>query len=157
MWPLAGSLPGAQCQNICEKSMHQEAQYPGRQHGVALNNPDFALMGESYGALGLKVTRDEEFMLFKQFPSAHASLRDIARNQHRASCQKILLSQWIIISNRKLRKPEATLVGRWWIAAKHRPAECVGGPDNASISVPTILPDRFRGRLSRPGGSPPAS
>jgi acetolactate synthase I/II/III large subunit len=42
--------------------MHQEAQYPGRQHGVALENPDFALMGESYGALGMKVTRDEEFL-----------------------------------------------------------------------------------------------
>ncbi len=26
--------------------MHQEAQYPGRQHGMALENPDFALMGE---------------------------------------------------------------------------------------------------------------
>lgn len=42
--------------------MHQEAQYPGRRIGVALQNPDFALMGESYGALGLKVTKDEEFM-----------------------------------------------------------------------------------------------
>ena len=42
--------------------MHQEAQYPGRQHGMALENPDFAKLGESYGALGLKVTRDEEFM-----------------------------------------------------------------------------------------------
>src|SRR6266850_1280607 len=42
--------------------MHQEAQYPGRQYGVGLENPDFAVMGESYGALGLKVTRDEEFL-----------------------------------------------------------------------------------------------
>jgi len=42
--------------------MHQEAQYPGRRIGVALQNPDFALMGESYGALGLKVSKDEEFM-----------------------------------------------------------------------------------------------
>src|SRR5258706_12265644 len=42
--------------------MHQEAQYPGRRIGVALQNPDFALMGESYGALGLKVTRDDEFL-----------------------------------------------------------------------------------------------
>ena len=42
--------------------MHQEAQYPGRPIGVALQNPDFALMGESYGALGLKVTRDDEFL-----------------------------------------------------------------------------------------------
>jgi acetolactate synthase-1/2/3 large subunit len=42
--------------------MHQEAQYPGRRIGVALQNPDFALMGEAYGALGLTVKRDEEFM-----------------------------------------------------------------------------------------------
>ena len=42
--------------------MHQEAQYPGRQYGVGLQNPDFAVMAESFGALGLKVTRDEEFL-----------------------------------------------------------------------------------------------
>ena len=42
--------------------MHQESQYPDRRIGVALENPDFALMGESYGALGLKITRDEEFL-----------------------------------------------------------------------------------------------
>ena len=42
--------------------MHQEAQYPGRQYGTALENPDFAKMGEAYGALGLKVRRDEEFL-----------------------------------------------------------------------------------------------
>jgi acetolactate synthase-1/2/3 large subunit len=54
--------------------MHQEAQYPGRQHGVALENPDFALMGESYGALGLKVTRDEEFLpAFKKALTANRS------------------------------------------------------------------------------------
>ena len=54
--------------------MHQEAQYPGRQHGVALENPDFALMGESYGALGLKVTRDEEFLpAFKKALAADRS------------------------------------------------------------------------------------
>jgi acetolactate synthase-1/2/3 large subunit len=54
--------------------MHQEAQYPGRQLGVALENPDFALMGESYGALGLKVTRDEEFLpAFKKALTADRS------------------------------------------------------------------------------------
>ena len=42
--------------------MHQEAQYPGRQYGTGLENPDFAALGSAYGALGLKVTRDEEFM-----------------------------------------------------------------------------------------------
>jgi acetolactate synthase-1/2/3 large subunit len=42
--------------------MHQEAQYPGRQYGTDLENPDFAALGMAYGALGLKVTRDEEFL-----------------------------------------------------------------------------------------------
>lgn len=42
--------------------MHQEAQYPGRQYGTDLMNPDFAGLGSAYGALGLKVSRDEEFL-----------------------------------------------------------------------------------------------
>jgi acetolactate synthase-1/2/3 large subunit len=42
--------------------MHQEAQYPGRQYGTGLVNPDFAALGAAYGALGLKVSRDEEFL-----------------------------------------------------------------------------------------------
>ena len=41
--------------------MHQEAQYPGRQYGTDLVNPDFAALGAGYGALGLKVSRDESF------------------------------------------------------------------------------------------------
>jgi len=54
--------------------MHQEAQYPGRQYGIALENPDFAAMGEAYGALGLKVTRDEEFLpAFKRALAADRS------------------------------------------------------------------------------------
>ncbi|HWX77223.1 MAG TPA: thiamine pyrophosphate-dependent enzyme, partial [Candidatus Acidoferrales bacterium] len=54
--------------------MHQEAQYPGRQYGVGLENPDFAVMAESYGALGLKVTRDEEFLpAFKKALTADRS------------------------------------------------------------------------------------
>jgi acetolactate synthase I/II/III large subunit len=42
--------------------MHQEAQYPGRQYGTELVNPDFAALGAAYGALGFKVSRDEEFL-----------------------------------------------------------------------------------------------
>jgi acetolactate synthase-1/2/3 large subunit len=42
--------------------MHQEAQYPGRQYGADLVNPDFAALGTAYGALGLKVSHDEEFL-----------------------------------------------------------------------------------------------
>jgi acetolactate synthase-1/2/3 large subunit len=42
--------------------MHQEAQYPGRLYGTELINPDFAALGAAYGAVGLKVARDEEFL-----------------------------------------------------------------------------------------------
>jgi acetolactate synthase-1/2/3 large subunit len=42
--------------------MHQEAQYPGRQYGTGLSNPDFVGLGTAYGAMALKVSRDEEFL-----------------------------------------------------------------------------------------------
>ena len=41
--------------------MNQESQYPGRNYGTDLVNPDFAALGNGYGAMGLKVGRDEEF------------------------------------------------------------------------------------------------
>jgi acetolactate synthase-1/2/3 large subunit len=54
--------------------MHQEAQYPGRRYGTDLINPDFATLGTAYGALGLKVTRDADFMpAFKQALAADRS------------------------------------------------------------------------------------
>jgi acetolactate synthase-1/2/3 large subunit len=54
--------------------MHQEAQYPGRHYGTELVNPDFAGLGAAYGALGLKVSRDEEFLpAFKQAMAADRS------------------------------------------------------------------------------------
>jgi acetolactate synthase-1/2/3 large subunit len=42
--------------------MHQEAQYPNRPSGTDFVNPDFAALGTAYGALGMKVTRDNEFL-----------------------------------------------------------------------------------------------
>ncbi len=42
--------------------MDQEARYPGRNYGTDLVNPDFAALGNGYGALGIKVGRDEEFL-----------------------------------------------------------------------------------------------
>jgi acetolactate synthase-1/2/3 large subunit len=54
--------------------MHQEAQYPGRHYGTGLKNPDFAALGAAYGALGLKVARDEEFApALKQAMAANRS------------------------------------------------------------------------------------
>jgi acetolactate synthase-1/2/3 large subunit len=42
--------------------MHQEAQYPNRPSGTDFVNPDFAALGTAYGALGMKVTCDNEFL-----------------------------------------------------------------------------------------------
>jgi acetolactate synthase-1/2/3 large subunit len=54
--------------------MHQEAMFPGHAYGMELENPDLASLGAAYGALGLKVARDEEFLpAFKQALSADRS------------------------------------------------------------------------------------
>ena len=54
--------------------MHQVAQYPGHPYGNDLVNPDFAGLGTAYGALGLKVNCDEEFMpALKQAMAAKGS------------------------------------------------------------------------------------
>jgi acetolactate synthase-1/2/3 large subunit len=42
--------------------MHQEAQYPNRPSGTDFVNPDFAALGTAYRALGMRVTRDSEFL-----------------------------------------------------------------------------------------------
>ncbi len=41
--------------------MHQEKAYPGRVSGTRLPNPDFAALARAHGAMGLTVTRTEEF------------------------------------------------------------------------------------------------
>jgi acetolactate synthase-1/2/3 large subunit len=41
--------------------MHQEREYPGRVHGTALQNPDFAALARAYGAVAATVERTEDF------------------------------------------------------------------------------------------------
>jgi acetolactate synthase-1/2/3 large subunit len=41
--------------------MHQEREYPGRVHGTALDNPDFAALARAYGAHGETVERTPDF------------------------------------------------------------------------------------------------
>lgn len=54
--------------------MHQEAMFPGHGYGMDLLNPDFAALGTAYGAVGFKVTRDEEFLpAFKKAMAADRS------------------------------------------------------------------------------------
>ncbi len=42
-------------------AMHQQRQYPGREHGNALLNPDFAAFARSFGAFGRRVAATNEF------------------------------------------------------------------------------------------------
>ena len=41
--------------------MHQEREYPGRVHGTALTNPDFAAYARAFGAHGEAVEKTEQF------------------------------------------------------------------------------------------------
>ena len=41
--------------------MHQEREYPRRQAGTELHNPDFAALARAYGYAGVKITRTDEF------------------------------------------------------------------------------------------------
>ncbi|HVE89513.1 MAG TPA: thiamine pyrophosphate-dependent enzyme, partial [Burkholderiaceae bacterium] len=43
--------------------MHQEREFPGREHGTALVNPDFAKLAQSYGAFGAAVATTDEFAI----------------------------------------------------------------------------------------------
>lgn len=41
--------------------MHQERDYPSRQSGTMLKNPDFAALARAYGGWAARVERTEEF------------------------------------------------------------------------------------------------
>ncbi|MFC3712371.1 thiamine pyrophosphate-dependent enzyme [Sphingoaurantiacus capsulatus] len=51
--------------------MHQARDFPGRQSGTALTNPDFAAFGRSFGAFGATVERTEDFA--EAFAAARAA------------------------------------------------------------------------------------
>jgi acetolactate synthase-1/2/3 large subunit len=41
--------------------MHQEREFPGRDHGTRLTNPDFARLAQAFGAYGAAVGTTDEF------------------------------------------------------------------------------------------------
>jgi acetolactate synthase I/II/III large subunit len=41
--------------------MHQEREFPGREHGTALVNPDFAKLAQAYGAFGATAATTDQF------------------------------------------------------------------------------------------------
>jgi acetolactate synthase-1/2/3 large subunit len=54
--------------------MHQEREFPGRDHGTRLTNPDFARLAESFGAFGATVDTTDGFG--KALAQALAYMRD---------------------------------------------------------------------------------
>jgi len=59
--------------------LHQEKAFPGRRIATDLANPDFARLGEAFGALGLKVERADEVerALDAAFASAGPAVIDV--------------------------------------------------------------------------------
>ena len=55
--------------------MHQEREFPGRTSATELFNPDFALLGEAYGAWAETVTRTEDFAPALERAMAEAGVR----------------------------------------------------------------------------------
>ncbi|MGH6611155.1 MAG: thiamine pyrophosphate-binding protein [Burkholderiaceae bacterium] len=43
--------------------MHQEREFPGRDHGTALVNPDFAKLAQAYGAFGATAATTDQFAI----------------------------------------------------------------------------------------------
>jgi acetolactate synthase-1/2/3 large subunit len=43
--------------------MHQEREFPGREHGTALANPDFAKLAQAYGAYGETAATTDQFAI----------------------------------------------------------------------------------------------
>ncbi len=43
--------------------MHQEREFPGREHGTALVNPDFAKLAQAHGAFGATATTTDQFAI----------------------------------------------------------------------------------------------
>ncbi|MEP6608707.1 MAG: thiamine pyrophosphate-dependent enzyme, partial [Burkholderiaceae bacterium] len=43
--------------------MHQEREFPGREHGTALVNPDFAKLAQAYGAYGANAATTDQFAI----------------------------------------------------------------------------------------------
>jgi len=54
--------------------MHQEREFPAREHGTRLANPDFARYAEAFGAFGARVETTDEFAI--ALAQALASIRE---------------------------------------------------------------------------------
>jgi acetolactate synthase-1/2/3 large subunit len=78
--------------------MHQEREYPAREHGTRLINPDFVKYVEAFGGWGAKVSRTSEFE-----PALHGAL-DAMRREKRPALIELAVDPQHITPNLSLEK-----------------------------------------------------
>jgi acetolactate synthase-1/2/3 large subunit len=82
--------------------MHQEREFPGREHGTRLANPDFAQLARAHGAFGAAAESTDEF--------GHALAQALAymRERHLPALIELKMDPEIITPNATLSAIRAT-------------------------------------------------
>jgi acetolactate synthase-1/2/3 large subunit len=82
--------------------MHQEREFPGREHGTRLVNPDFAQLARAYGAFGAAAETTDEFAI------ALAQALSFMRERHLPALIELKMDPEIITPNATLSAIRAT-------------------------------------------------
>jgi acetolactate synthase-1/2/3 large subunit len=82
--------------------MHQEREFPGREHGTRLVNPDFAKVAEAYGAFGASAATTDEFAI------ALAQALAFIREKHLPALIELRTDPEVITPNATLTAIRAT-------------------------------------------------
>ena len=82
--------------------MHQEREFPGREHGTTLVNPDFAKLAQAYGAFGATAITTDEFAV------ALSQALSFIREKHLPALIELKMDPEIITPNATLSAIRAT-------------------------------------------------
>ena len=82
--------------------MHQEREFPGREHGTRLVNPDFAQLARAYGAFGAAAETTDEFAI------ALAQALSFMREKHLPALIELKMDPEVITPNATLSAIRAT-------------------------------------------------
>jgi acetolactate synthase I/II/III large subunit len=82
--------------------MHQEREFPGREHGTRLANPDFAKLAQAYGAFGASAETTDEFAI------ALAQALAFIREKHLPALIELKTDPEVITPNATLTAIRAT-------------------------------------------------
>ncbi len=86
--------------------MHQEREYPEREHGTRLVNPDFARYSEAFGGFGARVDRTEAFE-----PALRAAL-DFMHQHKRPAVIELAVDPQHITPNQSLDRIRSSALGQ---------------------------------------------